>query len=483
MENLTLLIEALRKLPDETPWLEFKHNNYKPDMIGEDISALANGATANDNDHAYMIWGIDNATRDIVGTSYDLQSLKVGQQEIENWLRSLLSDNTEFSFHLVSVESKSVGVLIIHAADGYPVTFKKTAYIRVGSYTKKLQDYPALQALLWDKLRASHFEARAAMQDLSLEQALQLLDVAPYFELLHLPLPSGTEASLRPLFEDKLLKKQDNGLITITNLGAILFAKQLSQFDHLRRKAIRVVQYAGNSHLDILRQKTFDTGYVLCFSESLQFVETLLLMPEPIDKNGIRSQQAPYPGIVVREAIANMLIHQNFSISGAGPLVEIFESRIDITNPGTPLVDVYRIIDNPPRSRNELLSALMRRLGLCEELGSGWDRMVIACELAQLPAPKIERLDISTRVTLYLKRNYYDLSTEERLWSCYLHACIKYIQGEYLTNRSLRDRFGIQTSSSAVISRLIRDAMAKNLIKPFDPDTAPRYMKYMPSWA
>lgn len=44
MENLNKLVNELRKLPNETQWLEFKYNNYEPDMIGQDISALANSA-------------------------------------------------------------------------------------------------------------------------------------------------------------------------------------------------------------------------------------------------------------------------------------------------------------------------------------------------------------------------------------------------------------------------------------------------------
>ena len=96
MENLELLIKELITRTNETPWLEFKHNNYSPEMIGTDISALANSATLNDRDRAYMIWGVNDSTHEIVGTSYDLQKLKVGNQELESWLRELLSSNADF---------------------------------------------------------------------------------------------------------------------------------------------------------------------------------------------------------------------------------------------------------------------------------------------------------------------------------------------------------------------------------------------------
>jgi len=170
-------------------------------------------------------------------------------------------------------------------------------------------------------------------------------------------------------------------------------------------------------------------------------------------------------------------------ITGAAPVVEIFDNRIEVTNPGTPLVDVLRIIDNPPNSRNEKLASLMRRLKMCEELGRGWDRMVLACEAQYLPAPRIEVFQDSTKVTLFSEMEFSNIPMEDKLWSCYLHACLMYIQGDALTNKSLRDRFGIPETSSSSSSRLIKEAIGKNLIKVLDPNTAPRYMKYIPIWA
>ena len=158
-------------------------------------------------------------------------------------------------------------------------------------------------------------------------------------------------------------------------------------------------------------------------------------------------------------------------------------NRIEITNPGIPLVDIARIIDNPPKSRNENLASLMRRLRMCEELGTGWDKIVIACELFQLPAPKIEVYESSTKVTLYSEMSFSNIAPEDKLRACYLHACIKQVQGEQLTNSSLRERFGLKESSSGSVSRLIKEAVEIGLIKPLDPTTAPRYMKYIPAWA
>ena len=150
----------------------------------------------------------------------------------------------------------------------------------------------------------------------------------------------------------------------------------------------------------------------------------------------------------------------------------IFESRIEITNSGKPLVDIRRIIDNPPKSRNEKLAAMMRRLKMCEELGTGWDRIAITCEVMQLPAPKIDLYEDSTKVTLFAQMPFSSFSSEDKLWACYLHACIKQVQGEQLTNSSLRERFGLKDSSAGSISRLIKEAVEIKLIKPLDPNTA-----------
>lgn len=214
----------------------------------------------------------------------------------------------------------------------------------------------------------------------------------------------------------------------------------------------------------------------------VRFIEALTPSEEDIN-DGLRKKKTVYPTLAIREAVANALIHQDFSITGTGPTIEIFENRIEITNSGIPLVDIKRIIDNPPKSRNEKLASLMRRLGICEELGTGWDKIILTCEAALLPAPKIDLFEDSIRVTLFSKIPFTNLSMEDKTWACYLHACIKYVQGEQLTNSSLRERFGLGASSSAVISRLIKETIRLKLIKPFDPTTSNKYMKYIPIWA
>lgn len=482
MENLDKLVIELCKLPNETGWVEFKHNNCDPKMIGEDISALANSAVIADRSHAYMIWGINDSTHEIIGTNVRLKQEKKGNQEIENWLRYMLSKNTDFEIQSIDIDGKHIEMLVISKAVGVPVTFEKVDYIRVGSYTKKIVEFPTLQAQLWDKLRHEQFEEIFVMTNLQISDITKYLNCDIYFDILNLPIPTSIDGFKHYLLEEGIIVKQDNGLFAITNLGAILFARKLSDFPRLGRKAIRIVQYEGNNRLTILKEDTASEGYAISFENAAKLVNNLL--PAKEDINSVRRKSiSKFPLPAIREAIANSLIHQDFFLTGAGPVVEIFENRVEVTNPGIPLVDIMRIIDNPPKSRNEKLASLMRRLNMREELGRGWDRMVISCELQQLPAPRIQIYQESTKVSLFSQLDFANIPVEDKLWSTYLHACVKFTEGEALTNTSLRERFGVAETSAGSISRLIKEAVNKKLIRPVDPTTAPRYMRYIPIWA
>ena len=482
MTNLALLIQQLAKQPTETPWLEFKHNNAAPQMIGADISALANSATLHDRDCAYMIWGINDQTHEIVGTDIRLKQLKKGNQEIENWLRFLLSKNADFEFDNTDIDGNHVEVIIIRKAFNEPVAFEKTDYVRIGSYTKKLNEFSTVRASLWDKLRQSQYETTVALSDLNLQEALNLLHWNAYFDLLNITPPADAEALVHYLLQDEILVKQDNGLYGISNLGALLFAKDLNRFSRLGRKALRVVQYNGINRLNIAKEDTANEGYAISIERMVRFIAAIIPSNENI--NAVQLQvRYKFPLPVIREAIANALIHQDLHLTGVGPVVEIFDNRIEVTNPGTPLVDINRIIDNPPKSRNEKLASLMRRLRMCEELGRGWDRMVITCEQQFLTAPRIVLFDESTKVIIYSHIDFSKMSVEDKLWSCYMHACVQYLQDDFMNNSSLRQRYNAPDTMTGSISRLIKQAVEKGLIKPFDSSTAPRYMRYIPFWA
>lgn len=165
-------------------------------------------------------------------------------------------------------------------------------------------------------------------------------------------------------------------------------------------------------------------------------------------------------------------------------MIEIFSNRIEITNPGKPLIDPLRFIDHSPESRNEIFARFMRRLNICEERGSGIDKVVKQCEIYQLPAPAFISGDNYTRVILYSPKPLKDMDKKDKIWACYLHACLKSVSGEPMTNTSLRERFGIEEHNYAIASRIISDTKEAGLIKDYDlTNKSKPQAKYVPFWA
>jgi len=431
---------------------------------------------------AYIVWGVADGNHTVVGTSFAPGAAKVGNEELENWLLRLLAPKMHFRFFEVPIDEHPVVLLEIERAYRHPVQFQGQEFIRVGSYKKKLKDFPEKERELWRIFDRVPFEDGIAVERVRDDEVLRLLDYPAYFDLLKRPLPENRDGIMKTLADDNMIRPCEAGGRNITNLGAILFAKRLEDFHSLRRKAIRVIQYSKSSRMETLKEQVGAKGYACGFEGLVGFINGLLPSNEVI-KQALRKTVPRFPDLAVRELVANALIHQDFFVTGAGPMVEIFEDRIEITNPGAPLVDTQRFVDSPPRSRNEALASLMRRIGICEERGSGWDKVVFQTEFYQLPAPLPEATEEHTRVVLFAPRPLSRMDKADRVRAVYLHACLRYVNRQYLTNTSVRERFGIEPQNIATASRLIREAVEGGAIVPYDADAAPKLMRYVPGWA
>jgi ATP-dependent DNA helicase RecG len=481
-DYLVSLVRELCKLPQETEWAEFKVNDAEPQEMGEYISALANSAALAGKAFAYLLWGVADGDHVVAGTRFAPRASRVGNEELENWLLRLLAPKIHFCFFEVRVDGQPVVLLEIERAFRHPVQFQGQEFIRVGSYKKKLKDFPEKERALWRIFDRMPFEDGIAGERVRDDEVLRLLDYPAYFDLLKRPLPENRDSILKVLADDSLIRPCEAGGWSITNLGAILFARRLEDFRSLRRKAIRVIQYHGTSRVETLKEQVGAKGYACAFEGLIGFINSLLPSNEVIEQ-ALRKVIPIFPELAVRELVVNALIHQDFFITGAGPMVEIFEDRIEITNPGVPLVDTQRFVDTSPKSRNEAMASLMRRIGICEERGSGWDKVVLQTELHQLPAPLAEATDDHTRVVLFAPRPLSRMDKADRVRAIYLHACLRYVNREHLTNTSVRQRFGIEPQNIAAASRLIREAVEAGSIVPHDPEAAPKLMRYVPVWA
>lgn len=476
------LVDELRKLPRESEWVEFKVNNSNPDEIGEYISALSNSAALLGHPLAYLVWGIQDADHTVVGSDFRPESVKRGNENLQNWLVRCVRPQVHFQFHRARVAGQEVVVLEIDAAAHVPIRFRDDEWIRVGSYKKRLREHPDLAKQLWRALEDKTYEKGVALASVRDDEVVQLLDYPSYFDLLVSPLPENRSGILEALNHDGLISRSADGLWNVSNLGALLFARRLSDFPTTTRKPLRVVHYKGGSRVEVVREQQGVRGYASGFAGMIEYITNLLSANEVIGQ-ALRQTFPMYPELAIRELVANALIHQDLAITGAGPMVEVFDKRIEITSPGRPLVDPARFIDAPPRSRNEALASMMRRIGVCEERGSGWDKVGFQIELHQLPAPLIELPENNTRVVLYSPKPLQEMDREERIRAVYLHACLRYVTRQHMTNASLRGRFGIKQQNSAQASRLITEALEAGVVVPYDPQAAKKLMRYLPAWA
>lgn len=476
------LIERLRAQPSESEWLEFKHNNSDPEAIGSYVSALSNSAALHGEVSGYLVWGIEDDSHKLVGTAFELTTQKKGNQSLYLWLIGALNYDPGIKFTSGHVKGNRIAILEIPAATHHPVRFHGAAYIRIGSHKKKLDDHPAQAKQLYRNLDETPFEFRVALAGLSEVGVLELLNYHSYFQLQDLPVPDARVQILGALKSDQIITGQPDGNYAITNLGALLFANRIKDFPNLERKSPRVIRYKGFSKAVAEREQVGVMGYASAFEGLVAYIDNLLPRNEVIEQ-ALRKSVSMYPPVAVREIVANALIHQDFSVSGAGPMVELYDDRIEFTNPGTPLVDPARFVDAPPRSRNEKLAALMRRCNICEERGSGWDRIGFEIEFHQLPAPLIRVAEGQTSVTLFAHRPLKEMDRDDRIRAVYLHACLQYVRHKRLTNSSVRERFGLGDKDTSTASSYIREAVDAGLIVVHDPTAGKKLMQYVPVWA
>lgn len=468
---------------EEAGWLEFKQSNSDPQKIGENVSALSNTAALLNRPKAYILWGIDDNTKRPVGTTFRPREKRIGGQELENWLTTQLRPAIDVQIREGEIDGCYLVLFEIQAADHLPVRFRGTEYVRIGSYTKKLADHPEKERALWTLFNEVPFEDGVAVSGVTSDDVLSLIDYPAYFKLMGLPLPDNRTAIFDKLMSESVIRSEDNGRYAITNIGGILFGASLDRLGRLARKALRVVIYRGNNRVEASREQVGNLGYAVGFSGAIEWINGQLPQDEEIGQ-ALRRNVRTYPEIAIRELVANALVHQDFTVTGAGPIVEVFTDRMEISNPGAPLVDPLRFIDEPPRSRNEKLAGMMRRVNICEERGSGIDKVVFAIEAFQLPAPDFRVAGNSTVATLFAQREFAGMDRSERVRACYQHACLMYVSGRRMSNSSLRKRLGLEQAKYTAASRIIRDAIADKLVKPHSGGSeSRRNASYVPFWA
>lgn len=455
--------------PTETQTLEFKEaqTTYDWEKLQRYCVAISNEGGG------HFVLGItDQVPRRIVGSAA-FQNPIVTASELFNALG--------FRVDVEAVLHPDGRVVVFHI----PTRPRGTAYGHKGAYL--MRSGASLMPMSEDRLRAIFAEGgpdwldEPSVSDVDAQQVVDLLDTQSFFELLKLPYPSNRESVIDRFLQDRLIDRKD-GLFSIRRCCAVMFAKRLSDFPDVARKAPRVVVYSGSNKLETRIDQTGVRGYASGFQSLVSFVMGQLPQNEVI-KDALRESVKLLPEDAIRELIANALIHQDFTFAGAGPMIEVYSNRVEISNPGAPLVPVDRFIDGY-QSRNEHLTDLMRRMKICEERSSGVDRVVHTVEVYQLPAPEFRAELGRTTVVVHGQRDFEDMAREDRIRACYQHCALKWVMRERMTNETLRQRFGLPTSRASVASQVIAATIEAGRIKADESvGASKKFARYLPHWA
>ncbi len=473
---LICLEESLSPIPHELNELDWKLD-LTDKSLSKHISAFANHQQG-----GYLVFGINDMGQ-VTGTEQSkIKNIlnKIGNVAREGVDPKVLIDHAVYDF-----EGKAILFVYVKESNEKPVHLRgkglEESYIRSAAATQKMSK----QEIGWCLLNSNipSFEEQNAGDLLSSHEVLDKLDVIAFFKLLSVPVSSNEQEILNKLAEFYIVKSNDQ-LYTITNLGAMLTAKNMAHFSSHARRGVRVICYKGTSKVEAYLDKTFDRGYAVSFDEMLDYIQSYLPASEVI-KDAFRQTVTIYPTVAIREILANAIIHQDFSIDCTHPKVEVFSDRMEITNPGTLIrkTSVERLFGST-YPRNELLTRIMYKLKICEDRGSGLLRALGAIELYGLPPLRFEVTPLHFKVTLYAPRDYQEMSRNERIEACFQHCILKYLSNEKMTNASLRKRLGISEKNYALASRIIKDAIEQNKIKVGNPEIKnAKYVYYVPSHA
>ena len=329
--KLLQIIQHFIAEPTEQPHVEFKENNTDPETIAKNISAIANTLIKNNTPRGYIIWGVSDSTHEIVGTNFTPETKKRGNEDIILWLKKHIKPELEVKFHTTIIDEKMVVVLVIHVNRISVSKYDNVPYIRIDKNTRKLGDYAETEKQVWKEVVASEYETMSAITNLAREEVEALLDLNAFHELRKARVPVERDAIFPELINCNIIIDNKDSTYDITNLGALLFAKELTQFDALKLKAPRVIIYDGDSKTITRLEKVGQRGYAVGFEGLHNFIMEQIKDGEEI-VGALRKNIYRFPSLTVRELLANTIIHQDFTLDGTQPMVEIFDNRIVFTN-------------------------------------------------------------------------------------------------------------------------------------------------------
>jgi ATP-dependent DNA helicase RecG len=384
-DDLHKLLIELVSSPAETPWIEFKmgKGSITNEQIGEYISAMSNGATVSNKPFGYMVWGVEDGTQQIKGTSFSFNQAKQGNQDLELWLRMYLIPKINFEIFEFEYQSKHIVLLRIPSAKGEPTNFQKKPYIRIGSNKTDLRNFPNYVRLIYNSLEdwSAKIIENATISDLD--------PVA-----IKVARDKFKEKSVKASYYDQIDSWDDGTFLDkakitingkITNTAIILLGNE--EASHYLLPS--VAEMTWKLETEEKAYEHFGLPMLLTTSQLLQNVRNIKYKFFP-DNELLSTTVNKYDTRTILEALHNCIAHQDYSLHSRIIITEKVDKLI-FANAGSFFEgnpDDYTEGDKTPEKyRNPWLANAMVNLGMIDRLGYGIHTMYLSQKQRYFPLP------------------------------------------------------------------------------------------------
>ena len=358
-KRIVEIVKDLTSYPNEADWFEFKENWFQADGIGEYISSLSNAAAMIGREAGYLIWGVNNDTHELTGTTFNFRQ-NVRNEPLEHYLARNVTPDVNFRFAEGAIDGKRIVVLTVPAAKTVPTSYKNVRYFRIGSSKVNLVKYPEREADLF------HVLTHGLPSIENMESPYQ----DPTFEQLFV------YYSVKGITLNKRTFKKNLGLLTSDGKYNML-AQLLSDDPHI---PIRFSLFKGKSKASTLYAvREFGNRCLLTALERVLDYGEVLNVPQADERNRVveRKEVMLFDEEAFREAVVNAFVH-NLWVTGNEPMFTVYEDRIEILSRGTlapsQTIDGFFAGESVPV--NSKLAEIFLQVHLSEKSGRGVPKVV-----------------------------------------------------------------------------------------------------------
>ena len=335
---------------------EFKVNlptNLK--SITEEVCAFANASGG------IVLIGVDDKNN-IKGVTIDNSRRSAIQNSIGE-----ISPPLQCNFYIVEVDGKNVGVIEVPSGQNKPYVLSGAIYVRQGPNSQKLTTVEEMRNFFQQAEKIYFDEASCKEIDIKKDIPKENIDTFRFEAgLVNNTSDEQVFSNLRLISNEGYLKN-----------GAVLFfAKEPEHF--FERAVIRCVAFDGLDKRYIIDDKIMTGTLFQQYLQSMIWLKSKLNVRYDIEREGGKARKELWeiPETVFKEAIINSLAHRDYYDKGGRITIELFNDRVEITNPGGLVSSIAKNeFGKKSSSRNPLIFGLFERMRLVEQIGSGIGRM------------------------------------------------------------------------------------------------------------